>query len=313
MRVRVGLRRSVVLTALVSAGFASAQIAWALTPVPVLKAAASLADPSRNDSYLAFSSNSVAHPKHWNAYATSRTTDATTKLNAAGTQGFVGGLDGNVVIYQQADGPSSDIYSFDLDTRHRAKVPGLNTTKWEWSPQVSASYYSFFRAFRSNGIWYTGIYLYNRSHARLHRIAQYNANLFTTNGSVGDSHASWTVCTRKTCSAYVYDATAKIVKKIPTNNAKPQYEPIVDETNGKVFFLRSGFGCGLHVRFYWVPIDALGAAPTKVAALPDGVDVGSMSLSLNVDSGNYDLLFARTPCSTGNADIYQLMDVSPGP
>ena len=132
------------------------------------------------------------------------------------------------------------------------------------------------------------------------------------NGTLGDQYASWTNCS-KTCTVYIYDALARVLHKVPTNNGRPQYAPAVDEVNGLVFFARSGFGCGLRVTFYRVPVAALGTTPTKVATLPSGVDLDdAASLSLNTDSNAYDLFFARARCSTGALDIYRLPSVSPG-
>ncbi len=308
-------RAAVVGAALVSASILCGQAAWALiTPVPVHKAPASQLDPSRNATYLAFSSNSVAHPRRWNAYASPLDGAGRTRLNAAGTQGFAGGFDPagtNVVVYQQVEGASSDIYSFDLDARVRTQLAGVNTPKREWSPRVSSSYYAFFRDFRSGGVWYTRLLLYDRATLRLLRIATYNAGTYASLGSVGDRYVAWSICTRKTCSAFVYDAVAGTLRKIPTRRSKPQYDPVVDEANAMVFFLRSGFGCGLGARFLSAPLDTLRPS-TRIAALRSGVDVQSESLSLNPDTGRFDLVFARVPCATGNGDIYRLSGVSPG-
>ena len=95
---------------------------------------------------------------------------------------------------------------------------------------ISATYISFFRPFRMDGKSFTGVYLFTRSGGPAKRIAAFPATRFLTNGSVGDTYATWTVCSNVTCSAYVYNATAKTLKKIPTVNNRPQYAPVVDES-----------------------------------------------------------------------------------
>src|SRR5437867_5946771 len=89
--------------------------------------------------------------------------------------------------------------------------------------------------------------------------------------------------------------------------------PAIDETNGLVFFARSGFGCGKGVTFYQLHVGSLGATPTKIGTLPDGIDLdGAASLALNPDTNYYDYFFARVKCSNGATDIFALRSVSPG-
>jgi hypothetical protein len=293
-----------------------ATAAWALvSPVRVLGVPAVQVLPSSNDTFLTYTSNSIAHPKSFNAFAYRYSDGHTRRINAAHTQGWNGGFDPgtNTVIYQQiANG--SNLYAFDLDTSTRHKLGAIDTPNWEWMPRISTSFISFFRDYKANGTWYTGIYLYDRTSGTTRKLAVVTALKHNSiNGTLGDQYASWTICGRTTCTAYVYDATAHILRKIPTNNGRPQYAPAVDEVNGLVFFARSGFGCGKGVTFYQVPVTALGTSPTKVATLPSGIDLdGAASLSLNADTNMYDYFFARVKCSNGSTDIYRLPSVSPG-
>jgi hypothetical protein len=293
-----------------------ATAAWALvTPVKVLDMPAVQFLPSSNDTFLTYTSNSISHPNRFNAFAYRYSDGNTRRINAAHTQGWNGGFDPgtNKVIYQQiANG--SNLYTFDLDTSSRQKLGAIDTPKWEWMPRISASFISFFRDYKANGTWYTGIFLYDRTSGISRKLAAVTrAKHNTINGTLGDHYASWTACGRTTCTAYVYDALSDILKKIPTNNGRPQYAPAVDEVNGLVFFARSGFGCGKGVTIYQVPVTALDTAPTKVATLPSGIDLdGAASLSLNADTSMYDYFFARVKCSKGSTDIYRLPSVSPG-
>jgi hypothetical protein len=293
-----------------------ATAAWALVgPVKVLHLPATQLLPSSNDTFLTYTSNSVAHPKRFNAFAYRYADGHTQRINAAHTQGWNGGFDPgtNTVIYQQI-AKGSNLYTFSLDTSSRQKLGAIDTNKWEWMPRISASFISFFRDYKANGTWYTGIFLYDRTSGTTQKLATIAAAKHNTiNGTLGDRYASWTVCGKTTCTAYVYDGISEILQKIPTNNGKPQYAPAVDEVNGLVFFARSGFGCGKGVTFYQVPVTALGTAPTKVATLPSGIDLdGAASLSLDADTNAYDYFFARVNCSNGSTDIFRLPSVSPG-
>jgi len=251
------MRRASLVTALVtvlSLGITDASAAGP-TPVKVLDPPGVQLQPFRNDQWVLFTSNAPATPNHLNAFAQNVTTHARIKLNATG-QGAAGGFDptvANTAIYQQSGPGSSSIFFFNLDTKIRTKVPGVNSPADDTDPRISATYISFFRSFKMGGKSFIGVYLFARSGGPAKRVAAFPATRYLTNGSVGDTYATWTVCSSVTCSAYVYNATAKTLKKIPTVKNHPQYAPVVDEVSGDVYFMRSGFGCGVHVTFYWVP------------------------------------------------------------
>jgi hypothetical protein len=299
----------VVLMLVATAQPAAAQI----TPVRVLGGAASQFFPFRNDAWLAYTANSNETPNHWNALALDLSSKTVRKLNAGGTQGFTGGFDPrtNKVIYQQVDHNTSNVLFFDLDSQTRTRVPGVNTRAWEWEPRVSSAYLSFFRDYYNSGRWYTGVFSLRRSNGNVRRIASYKSSAYINNGSLGDRYASWTVCNRQTCFAYLYDLQSRSLKRLQSKNGRPQYAPVVDETNGLVFFVRSGFGCGLKVGFFFLPLNALGSDPTKIASLAAGLDVDNLaSLAPNPDTGMQDLLFTRLVCN-GSSDIYELPNASP--
>jgi len=312
------MRRIWFIAAAIAVSFALvATSAWAaITPVKVVVEPAAQYYAFGNDSYVAYNSNSKAHPDHWDALSIHRPSGAPApRLNAAGTEGYVGGFDPgtNTALYQQVAGDASDLYFFDLDTRKRTKVPGVNTASWEWQPRISSSYIFFFRNYSAGGDYYTGLYLWNRAKKFGTRIEAYrwSKNAWLDAGSVGDRYASWTRCTLDTCIAYVYDTQSGRIRQIPSKNGRPQYAPTLDEANGLVFFVRSGFGCGVEVGFWSVPLSNFSAAPTKIASLPAGIDAGNMaSLMPSRDGTENDLLFARIDCGR-STDIYALPGVSP--
>jgi hypothetical protein len=281
------------------------QVAAGVTPTKVYDPPGNQWFPFRNASYLAYQSSSPAHPHRFNAFARDLVAGTNQKLNRSGTEGGPGGFDPgtNVVIFQEwARG--SAIRMFDLDSQSRLAVPGaLNSRKWEWEPRISTAYISFLRDSRVNGIWYTDLLLYDRVAGTLSRITRMRASLYTQNGSLGERYATWYACGKKTCHAFVYDATTDSKVMIPTRNSRPQYSPTVDETNGNLFFVRSGFKCGAAVTFYSVPVATLTDTPTEIKQLPDGVDADGASLD------GPDLIFSRIACGKGTG-IYQLANVA---
>jgi hypothetical protein len=242
------------------------------------------------------------------------------RLNAANTQGFTGGFDPgtNTVIYQQVDMSTrtnaSDLYFYDLDTQTRTLVSGVNTKRWEWGPRISAGYILFDVDYRKNRRWRTAVDLYDRLAGTTVTLANWGVSrYYAPTGAVGERYATWTLCST-TCSAYVYDISTATTMVIPTRNGRPQYAPVVDETNGRVYFVRSGTGgCGRRVVMLRLPVADLSATPTRIVAMPDGVDIDdSMSLAPGTAS-DIDLLFSRIVCNTSNIDVYELRDVGSAP
>jgi hypothetical protein len=122
-------------------------------------------------------------------------------------------------------------------------------------------------------------------------------------------------CGGASCNVFVRNESTRTTKQIANPNKVPQYAPAVDETNGLVFFARSGSHCGQGVKVLQVPVATLSATPTKVGALPTGTDLDFVaSLTLDAGTNMHDYLFAQANCAHHFAtDIYSLEGVSAGP
>lgn len=262
-----------------------------------------------NSANIVWTSNSSAHPKHYNAYARPRLGGSTVKINTAGTEGFTGGFDPttNTVIYQQIDNGRSNLYWYDLDTSTRSAVSGVNSKRWEWSPRVSTSYILFERNYRKRGTWYTSVYLFDRGASTTLLVGTWTERrYYVRTGSVGETYATWTVCTSKMCFGYLYTISSQTTQRIPTKNKRSQYAPAVDEANTRVYFVRSGAACGATVRILRLPATDLSATPTKIVALPTGIYAGdTISIAPNADGVGLDLLFERVSCNPFTSDAYQ--------
>jgi hypothetical protein len=310
-------RAPVVLALIVAAALGTPDASARIGPVPVLRLPGTQSRAFRNATYLTFTSNSRADPAHDDAFAWRIGTGAQVRLNADGTEGWSGGFDPrtDTAVYQEIASPTdSDLYLYDLDTDTRTAVAGVDTGAWEWSPRISHTYISFLRYTFGHGSRHTGVYLYDRANDRTRWVTGYAGYRFMDNGSVGNRYATWTVCGPHTCTAYVYDATATSLRKVPTSGRAPQYAPVVDETNGRLFFVRGGFGCGRHVTFYRLPVRHLRATPVAIATLPAGIDTNDVvSLWREGATGRTDLLFSRAACrAKGRADVFALPGVTTG-
>jgi hypothetical protein len=260
--------------------------------------------PFANDTYLTWTQNSEARPNRFNAFGGALDGSGRFRLNESGTTGFTGGIDPgtNVAIYQQiADGRSS-LYTIDLDTKDRDKLPRpVNSRKWEWAPRISNAYILFQR--EENGR--TNLYLYDRvadSLDLLHSVDSSAAFLFA--GSVGEDFATWTVCARA-CNAFVYDIVPADKTKLPAPEGKHQYAPTVDEDTSTAYFVRSGNACGANVGIWRRPVD-LSTGAEQVATLPPGIDTGwTLALDVDVANGRLDAWFEYFRCAGQQGDVYE--------
>ena len=311
-----------VLLALVAALVLAATVASAalIVPTKVIGTDGNETTGSANGTWIMWSSNS-GHPKRYDALARPSAGGTRVKLNETGTAGYAGGFDPgtNTVIYQQVDHGSSNLYFFDLDTKQRSLVPGVNSSRWEWAPLVSAQYVMYQRDLRVDGVWWTELRIRDRTTGfeRLIRKVR-SAKVFTFTGSIGDSHASWNVCASK-CKAFVGeivpDATGFTVAafEIHPDPLKHQSMPVVDEANGAIYYVRGGTTCGANVNIFRTPLTPpYGQLGAKVVDLAPNVDVAyRLSLAPNLASGMYDLYFARWKCGSRESDIYAARGVAP--
>src|ERR687892_1014137 len=102
--------------------------------VPVLTTRAGERMVAATPGYLTWAQNTRARPGHFDVFA-KMTGGSRFKVNAAGTEGALGGIDGTTLAYQEYEFKRglSDIKLFDLETLTKTDPPtGVNTTNWEY-------------------------------------------------------------------------------------------------------------------------------------------------------------------------------------
>jgi hypothetical protein len=264
-----------------------------------------------NTTYLTWSSNTTAHPQHYDALFRLLAGGSSSKMNAAGTQGFAGDINGitNEAVYQQTDGSSSDLYLYNLATETRAAAPdAVNSILWEWAPSVSDGYilYGRNKFTRKSSPW--KVMLYDRNadtNIVLDTVTRACACIYP--GQVSDDYATWTRCSKSTCQAWYYDIAGETTAKIPNPNDKLQYFPAVSAATGDLYFVQSAFGCGLHTKIMeWNPV--AGGAANLVSTQPRGYDVYAGPKVFD-DGTHQDVYVDRQVCSGKYyADIYVIND-----
>ena len=296
-------------TTLLFVGSVSASAGTPITPTKILGGPEYQVEASSNGTYLGWTQNSERKPRSWHAYVSTDPVAGKTRLDAPGTNGFFGDIDtdSNEAVYQQTDGGVSDIYLvLDVSIPVPTPLDDINTSRWEWQPRLSDQYVLFTRDYPRLGV--RRLFLYDRATFLSMLLKEVAFGTLLITGDVGSSHATWTICGR-TCNAWIYDIDMQTPTKIPTVNDRPQYSPVVDEVNEKVYWVRSEPACGAGVGFWKAPLSDP-SAETNIASLRAGIDTGwNASLERDIVNQRIDLIFSRHNCSTGEANIFELREV----
>ena len=253
-------------------------------------------EPAGEPGTLAWSRNSRAYPRHFNVVVKVGGASPV-RMNAQGTTGFMGGLDGSTAVFQQVKAGKSDIKLYDIPTGHRSDPPGhVNTGHWEYWPSISGNFILFARQFpRTHS---RRVYLFDRSTNDLSVVASVRGkHTFLGPGQVNGDYATWYRCAPQ-CNVFRYRISTGKKRRVP-NPGKYQYAPSVD-ANGTVFFGRSGHGCGTHVKLMRYP---RGGPASAVVRFADGIDFLDTYTFTNGPKTN--VLFDRTNCSKATSDIYE--------
>jgi hypothetical protein len=144
---------------------------------------------SENATYVIWTQSSVSSPNRYHAYERVRATNQVFRLSPRGTRGYAGGIDPDQdrAIYQQIDGQASDLFTIDLGTLRRIKLPvPINTGRWEWGPRISNSFFLFAR----DAPLKTTIFLYDRAAKTMERLVSLDlTKYYVAPGAVGERYA----------------------------------------------------------------------------------------------------------------------------
>jgi hypothetical protein len=214
----------------------------------------------------------------------------TVRVNAPGTQGLGGGIDGDTMVLQQDVGDDHNIVLFHFSTGKRTGVAALNGWTGEQShPTISGPWILWQRS-RGGSSW---VVLYNRATGKTRVIAHEDkAWRIVYAGQVNGTYAVWGLSTPSAWDVYLYDITTRTTKLIVRPSwVSYQYMPAVTP-DGTMYYTRGGKGCGQRVRI--VRREPKGRT-TRLVALPDLVDAGYMYAFL-ARNGATTLYFNRARC-----------------
>ena len=290
-------------------------LAAPITPRLILGGPTDQILPDANASFIGWTHNTKAHPRHHNAYVQPLSggmpTGGSVKLNTGTSFGWFGGIrpDANEAAFQQTNTrqTQSDIRIVDLDVLPLAPTspPGLNTSAWEFRPSISASWILFGRNLGRQ----SRIYLYDRTLQTSVALAsarnRRNGNPRILPDDVTEAYATWTKC-GAACNVYYYNLSTKVTTIVPKpTSSTHQYNSSVSDATGAMYFVSSGSGCGVRVEILrWHIGDPL--PYTVVATLPSGYDATLRAATFN-DGTNDNVFFDRVRCAGKfYSDIYQV-------
>jgi hypothetical protein len=285
----------------------------ATAPSPVKSSPRNEGTPAAGGDYFSWAKSRRGHPRIYDAWA-QRSGSAAFKVNAPGTSGWSGGIDGTRLAYQELRGRNSDVRFFDLATRRRSNPPtGVNTKRWEWRPTVSGNWLLFGRgaAFSAS----QAVILRNlvTGEQRVLDTLQSKRGVLQA-GQVAGNYAVWQKCTSRTnCSIFRYEIVSGTVAQMP-KTGQVLYAPSVTNT-GTTYYGRSGPKCGVAAELVKATLDG---STVVLYSLPRGQDFSLTyaNLVVNLPPGPVTttrVYYDRAICSSARRDIYVLSDVERPP
>lgn len=257
--------------------------------------------PSADSEHLAWSQATRRSPRY--QLYMQRSGQPKVRVNRARTQGFSGGFDGETFVYQETRGTQSNLHFYDVANGGRSAPPaGVNTRHWEWHPTVSGEWLLFGRINTAARV--DLVLLRNLVTGETRRLGRlrWGRGTIAEPGQVSGNYAVWYRCT-PACDVFLYDIAAGTTTRIPNPNRRQQYDPSVT-SDGTVYFVRSGRGCGTSVRLVRHP---LGGPSRALASLGAGRD-SFHTYALENDDGTTSLFFDRVRCRTGAFDVLKVID-----
>jgi hypothetical protein len=280
-------------------------------PVPVKTSTRNENTPAADGVYLSWAKSRRGHPHVFDAWAQAEGS-APFKVNAPGTSGWSGGIDGTRLVYQQLRKRNSDIRFFDLATRRRSNPPaGVNTKRWEWRPTISGNWLLYGRGVVFGTSQFVILRNIVTGEQRVLDALQSKSG-FLQAGQVAGNYAVWLKCTsRTTCKVFRYEIVSGTATQMPATG-QVLYAPSVTPA-GTTYYGRSGPACGASAQLVKTTIDG---ATVVLSSFPSGQDfsVTYADLVLTVPPSpptpitTTRIYFDRAICSSNRSDIYSVTD-----
>jgi hypothetical protein len=258
--------------------------------------------PSSQGDWFSWAQASHVHPKHPNVYVQDGS-GPKIRVNAPGTKGEGGGIDGQTLVYYEWKGNwAGDIREFNLLTHQRSNFPAVVSTQWdEYDPSISGQWVLFTRYISDSQR--TAVELYNTSTHRLSTLGtDHGRRNWVYSGQVDGDYAVWGRVRPGGWNVYLFNISTHATTMIP-HVAFAQYNPSV-APDGTVYYGRSGNACGKAASLVrYTP----GGIATVLHRFPRGIDMGSSYVDARAD-GSLEVFFTQADCRQKRADIFKGID-----
>ena len=212
----------------------------ATTPIPVKASARNEVSPAAGSGFFTWAKSRRGHPHVYDVWG-QQDGQPPFKINAPGTSGFGGGIDGTTLVYQQIKNYNSDLRFFDLVNRRRTNVPpGINTSRWEFGATMSSGWLLFGR----------GVYQ-GTEQMILHNLTTGEQRVLDSKrgkrgyliaGQVNGNFAVWSKCLGNACDVFRYDIGAR-TRTTMARNGRLLYSPSVTPS-GATYYVTGKTTCG---------------------------------------------------------------------
>jgi hypothetical protein len=285
---------------LVVATLLPATPASAATEIPVLTTSAGEFQPAKGTNWLAWEQNTKEAPRDYDVFIR-RDGGPATRVNEGRSNAAMGGIDGELLVYQQFRKKRSNLVFHDLATGESAPLPdGINTRNWEYWPSLSHPWLLYGRL-KKNGERVLLLHNLDTGEVRILDKTRRD-NAFIGPGQVNGNYAVWSICRRR-CNVFRYDISAESWEKLshpPTFQRAPSVTP-----GGTVYLSRGGKQCGDSVRLVRVGTDGSEAILLEV---PDGLDIRDTYVYVE-PNGSTEVYFERSVCGRRTAsDVFKVRE-----
>jgi hypothetical protein len=259
--------------------------------------------PVRGEGYTGWEQNSRRRPNRFHAFI-KRDGRVRVRLNRDGTQGAMGGMSGNTVVYQQFTKRRSNIWYYNVRTGRRSTPPiFINSRRWEYWPDISGEWVLFGRRKLSGR--FRRVLLYNRVREFARLLDRTRAsNAFIAPGQVNGNFAVWYRCKlERRCNVFRYNIDIGVTLQIRNRFRRDQHAPSV-ASDGTVYFVRGRRRCGIEARLMRFRNGRI----TRLLSLRRGFDIGDTYVA-TTPGGRNEIYFEQNRCdSAAGSDIYKIVD-----
>jgi hypothetical protein len=295
------------ITAAVALGVAvlSAAAALAVVPSKVLGTPKNEFQGTSATGYFAYAQSRSGSPNTLDVYL-KPAGQPRFKVNPGASQAVRPDLDlgnptwGDTLIYTRVAPGDDNIAIYDIDDGvHRAVSGLINDSADQRYATLSGNHILYGRA-PANQLYIKRIILFDimASSDIVLDVAPTNGLVYP--GTVDGDWASWTKCSLSDCSAWRYQISTHTTSEVPSNG-RLVYTAAVS-TDGTVWYLQSGFGCGVNVK---LRRHTPGSPATTLFSFPGGVDANVSDL--DETGATRRLYFDRVNCAhLNNWDIYRI-------